>query len=65
MSEATGSEASSGDVPWEQHLLLFVEGILAVSSPSLWILCAKCVGYCAQRQCGCPSARKRDYAGHL
>lgn len=41
-------------MPWEQHLLLFVEGILAVSSPSLWTSCAKCVGCCAQRECGCP-----------
>lgn len=55
MSKASSSEASSGNMPWEQHLLLFAEGTLAASSPSLWVLYAKCVGCYAQRECGCPS----------
>lgn len=54
MSKASGSEASAGNVPGEQHLLLFAEAALAASSPALCILCAKCVGCCAWRECGCP-----------
>lgn len=34
MSEVSSFEASSGNMPWEQHLLLFAEGVLAASSPS-------------------------------
>lgn len=40
MSEASSSEASSGSMPLKHHLLLFLEGTLAASSPSPWILCA-------------------------
>lgn len=40
MGKASSSEASSGSMLWEHHLLLFVEGTLAASSPSPWILCA-------------------------
>lgn len=55
MSEVSSSEASCENIPWEQHLLLFAEGALEASSPSRWILCAKCAGCCAWRECGCPS----------
>lgn len=54
-------------MPWEQHLLLFVEGILAVSSPSsLDLVCQVCWVLCTEGV-WVPFilVRKRDYAGHL
>lgn len=48
MSKASSSEASSGNVLCEKHLLLSPEDALAVQSSSLN------VGYCAWRESGCP-----------
>lgn len=54
-------------MPWEQHLLLFAEGTLAASSPSLWVLvCQVCWVLCTERV-WVPFifVRKKGYAGHL
>lgn len=67
MSKASSAGASSGNMPWEKHLLLSPEGTLAASSPSLWMLGAKSVGCCARREYGCPSflIRKGGCAGEV
>lgn len=48
MSKASGSEASSGNMPCEKHLLLSPEDTLAVQSSS------SDIGCCAWRESGCP-----------